>query len=84
MDTINVLGLVAGALCTASFLPQVIKIRKSKSAKDISLGMFVVFCIGVSLWAVCGIMVKSIPIIVANSATLFLSALILAMKIKYK
>ena len=48
MDLITIIGLVAGSLTTISFLPQAIKTWRSKSAKDISLAMFLCFCLGVS------------------------------------
>jgi uncharacterized protein with PQ loop repeat len=54
MDTIKILGLVAGALTTAAFLPQVLKTWKSRSAKDLSLGMFSLFCLGVAMWLAYG------------------------------
>src|SRR5688572_13677456 len=54
MNAIQILGLVAGALTTAAFLPQVIKTWKSRSAKDLSLGMFSLFCLGVAMWLVYG------------------------------
>lgn len=84
MDIINVLGLAAGTLCTISFLPQVIKIWQTKSARDVSLGMFVIFAVGITLWTVYGFLVGSIPIIGANMLTLLLSLVIIFFKLKYK
>jgi MtN3 and saliva related transmembrane protein len=84
MDYITVLGLIAGTLTTAAFLPQVIKIWRSKSAKDISLGMFVIFCAGVSLWLVYGIYIHALPVILANLVTFVLALIILVLKIKYR
>jgi len=76
-------GYAAGALTTLSFLPQVIKVYRTKSADDLSLGMFVAFCIGVFLWMLYGIMLGSWPIIVTNFATLLLSGAILFLKLRY-
>lgn len=84
MDFISIIGLLAGALTTISFLPQVIKTWKSKSAKDLSLVMFLSFCSGVALWLVYGILVNDIPIIVANAFTLILSGTILYFKFTYR
>jgi MtN3 and saliva related transmembrane protein len=84
MDFINLLGLMAGTLCTISFLPQVIQIWKTKSARDVSLGMFLIFSAGITLWAYYGLLVHSIPIIVANAVTLVLSVVIIGFKLKYK
>lgn len=84
MNFLNILGMVAGTLCTISFLPQLVKIWKSKSAKDISMGMFIIFSIGISLWILYGFFIKSFPIVVANLATLLLAFIIIIMKVKYK
>lgn len=84
MDHINILGLTAGALIVISFLPQVIKIWRSKSTKDISLGMFIIFCTGVFLWFVYGVCIDSFPVIIANLITFILASTILVFKIRYK
>ncbi|MDY6804744.1 MAG: SemiSWEET transporter [Cyanobacteriota bacterium] len=84
MTSITLIGLLAGSLTTIAFLPQVIQTWKTKSTKDISLGMFLTFCTGVLLWIIYGILVKDIPLIVANIATLSLASTILWFKLKYK
>lgn len=84
MDAVRVLGLIAGACTTISFLPQVIKTWKTRSAKDLSLGMFSFFCFGVLLWLIYGIMVMDIPVIAANFVTLMLSSTLLFLKLKFK
>ncbi len=78
------LGLLAGGLTTASFVPQVWKIWKTKSAKDVSLTMFVAFCVGVCLWLTYGFIKQDWAILVTNGVTLLLGLAILVMKIKYK
>ncbi len=83
MSFTSLLGYLAGALTTIAFVPQVIKTWKSKSASDISLGMFVTFCAGVFCWLVYGFLLGSPPIIAANVATLTLAVIILFLKIKY-
>jgi MtN3 and saliva related transmembrane protein len=84
MEMTTALGLVAGGLTTASLVPQVLKIRRSKSAEDISLGMFVAFCAGVTLWIVFGSLKGELAIIITNGVTLVFGLLILLMKLKYK
>jgi MtN3 and saliva related transmembrane protein len=84
MDMIMGLGLLAGGLTTASLIPQVTKIWKTKSAKDVSLKMFVAFCVGVSLWLAYGVIKGEAAIIITNAVTLLLGAAILAMKLKYE
>lgn len=83
MNAVEILGLVAGSLTTIAFLPQVIQTWRSKSAKDISLGMFLTFCTGVFLWLLYGLLTQDTPIIVANALTFLLAATILGFKLKY-
>jgi MtN3 and saliva related transmembrane protein len=80
----DLLGSAAGALTTAAFIPQVVKTWRSRSTHDISLIMFSLFSLGVLLWLAYGIAIGAWPIIVANSITLTLAGLILALKIRYK
>jgi len=82
MNYVNIIGFTAGTLTTIAFVPQVIKIWKTKSAKDISLGMFVILCTGISLWVVYGILVKSLPVVVANAMSLVFALSILVLKMK--
>jgi MtN3 and saliva related transmembrane protein len=84
MDLITLLGICAGTLTTVSFVPQVLKTWQMKSAKDVSLVMFIVFSLGITLWIVYGFKTNSLPVIVANSVTLVLAILIIIMKLKFK
>ncbi len=84
MNTTQLLGLTAGAFTTIAFLPQVLKTWKSRSAKDLSLGMFSLFCVGVAMWLVYGIMVRDIPVIAANLLTLLLASTLLFFKFRFK
>lgn len=83
MDPVTILGLTAGGLTTASFLPQVVKTWKTKSAEDISSGMFLMFSTGVLLWLIYGFATAATPIIVANAVTLVLAVSILVLKFRY-
>jgi MtN3 and saliva related transmembrane protein len=83
MNLMDLLGIIAGMLTTASFVPQVLQTHRSKSAKDVSLGMLVVLVAGVSLWIVYGILVWSLPVILANSCTFVLVTVLIALKVKY-
>ncbi len=84
MDFIEVLGLTAGSCTTIAFLPQVIKTWKSRSAKDLSLGMFSFFCFGVLLWLIYGIFQHDVPVIAANLVTLMLASTLLFFKLRFK
>lgn len=83
MNRITLLGLIAGTITTISLLPQVIKIWKSKSAKDISLVTFSVFCVGILLWVFYGFLINSLPVVIANVVTFILACVIIVLKIKY-
>ena len=83
MDSTTVLGLVAGALTTIAYLPQLIKTWKSKSAEDLSWSMLITLCIGIVLWLIYGAYVHDLPVILANVVTLILSSIILVLKLRY-
>lgn len=80
---INTIGLLAGLLTTIAFIPQVLKIYRTKSGRDISARMFTMFSIGIGLWLYYGVLLQSLPIILANAVTLVLTLTIIALKIRY-
>ncbi len=82
-DLAEAIGLMAGALTTLSFVPQVHQTWRTKSTRDISLPMFLAFCTGVLLWLIYGIMIRSLPVMLANGVTLILSGAILVMKLRW-
>ncbi len=83
MDLITILGLAAGTLTTAAFLPQMFKTWQSKSAKDVSFSMLITFNIGIFLWLLYGIFLQALPIILTNALTLLFNMIILYLKVKY-
>ena len=84
MEPIEILGLIAATLTTASFVPQVYKVWKEKSAKDISLTMYTVLLLGLLLWLIYGIYHESMAIILANAINAILVAMVLFLKLRYK
>lgn len=84
MDTIIIVGYVAGALTTLSFVPQVIKAWKMRETRDLSLAMLVLFALGVLLWTLYGLSLNSLPIIIANMVTFVLILVLLFLKFRYK
>jgi MtN3 and saliva related transmembrane protein len=84
MDSVTLLGLLAGAGTTFGFLPQLVKIIQTKSTRDISLWMYVVITSGILLWLIYGLIIGSIPVIAANAVTLVISATILILKLRYR
>jgi MtN3 and saliva related transmembrane protein len=77
-------GYVAATLTTVAFLPQAIKTIRTRDTRSISLGMYVVFTIGVAFWLAYGIVLESWPMIIANIVTFGLSATILGLKLRYR
>jgi MtN3 and saliva related transmembrane protein len=66
----TLIGSLAAALTMFAFFPQIFKVIKTKSTKDISLTTLVQLALGVSLWIIYGIHLKDIIIITANGVTL--------------
>jgi len=83
MDTIALVGCIAGTLTTLSFVPQVIRSWKLKETRDISPFMLLLFGIGVLLWTIYGIWINSFPVIAANIVTFVLILMLWAMKLKF-
>lgn len=83
MDGVEWLGVVAGILTTVSFVPQVLRTHRTRSARDLSMPMLLLFNTGVMLWLAYGLMIGSQGLIIANGATMMLSAYILAMKLRF-
>ncbi len=83
MGTVTIIGLVAAFFTTFSFVPQALKIIKNRETKDISLLMYLTLEVGIFLWLVYGLFIKSMPIIVANGITLAFTTIVLALKLKF-
>ena len=77
------IGIVAGVLTTLAFVPQVIRVWRTRSARDLSLASFAIFTAGVALWMLYGVAIEALPVIVANAVTLVLAAAILVMKLAF-
>ncbi len=80
--TTFIIGNIAAILTSVSFLPQAIKILKTKDTKSISLPMYIMFVVGVLLWLIYGFLRNDVPLILANIVTLSLAGLILWFKVK--
>jgi MtN3 and saliva related transmembrane protein len=84
INLITVIGLVAAVFTTIALVPQLLKVWKTKSTKDISTGMFALYCGGVFLWFVYGAYIGDFPIILANSLAFVQALAVLIFKAKYK
>ncbi len=82
-DQIEAIGIVAGTLTTLCWLPQALRILKSRSAEDLSLVTQSAFTAGIFLWLVYGIFSGSPALIASNGVTLALSTAILVLKLRF-
>ncbi|NHK26546.1 glutathione synthetase [Parvularcula flava] len=79
--TIELIGMLAAVLTTASFAPQAIQVLRTKETGAISLVMYIMFTTGVLTWFIYGLFIGSLPVIIANAVTLLLAGLILFLKV---
>jgi MtN3 and saliva related transmembrane protein len=84
MSSLQILGLAAGTITSVTFLPQVMHVWKTKSAKDLSLTMLLLLMLGVIMWLTYGILAKDTAIIYTNSMVLIMSIVLLVFKLKFK
>ena len=84
IESIALVGYLAGLLTTLAFVPQALHIWRTRSARDISLHTFSAFTVGVFLWLVYGILKAEWPIVIWNGVTFVLAGLILGMKLRFK
>lgn len=82
MTEVDLVGTLAGILTTVAFVPQVVKTWRSRSTRDISLTMWLVFWLGVAMWLVYGVLLGAWPVIIANAFTLILAGIVLAIKVR--
>lgn len=78
------IGSIAAVLTTFAFLPQVIKVIKTKDTESIALSMYLMQVLGIALWLAHGLVIHYLPLILANSVSFILSGTILVYKIRYK
>ena len=84
MDIIIIVGAAGGIVSSVTFLPQVIKIWKTKSAKDLSMGTLLFLVLNVSLWLLYGILTNLYPIIITNGIVLSMVFIMLYFKLTFK
>lgn len=80
-DLKDIIGFIAACFTTAAFVPQVYHSWKTRDLSGISLPMYSMFSIGVAVWLAYGLLINSLPVIVANCVTLLLSSIVLYLKV---
>ncbi len=84
INAIEIVGLIAATLTTIAYVPQVIKTWKTKDVSTLSLTMYIVMFLGVSMWFTYGVLLKSIAIVLANIVTGILTFTLIFLKLKYR
>jgi MtN3 and saliva related transmembrane protein len=82
-SAIEAIGFAAAFCTTVAFVPQLVRVVRLRSARDISLPTFLLFSVGVFLWLLYGLYSGSKPVIASNSVTLVLSVSILVLKLRF-
>ena len=80
----ELIGLTAAALTTAAFVPQLIKILKTKESTGVSLTMYLVMFTGIVTWLIYGLLIESVAVIAANLVTGILQIGIIILKLKHR
>ena len=83
MTAVTVLGYAAAICTTLSFVPQVLRVWRTRSADDISAAMYVLFVAGLALWIAYGVLLRAWPIVIANTVTIALAGAILVLKWRF-
>lgn len=78
----DLIGALAAILTTASFVPQAVLVLRTRNTEGLSLVMYAMFTAGIGCWLAYGLMIASLPIILANGVTILLASLILIVKIR--
>lgn len=82
MNLVDTLGIAAGFVSTLAFLPQVMKICRTQSTKGISLGMYILYSLGLILWGIYAYLIQSWPLLLTEIVTGLMTFYILVMKVK--
>ena len=76
------IGALAALLTTVAFVPQVVRVIRTRDTHAISLFMYLFFSLGVTLWCVYGLLLGLWPVVVANVITLALALVVLVLKLR--
>lgn len=80
----TMIGLIAGFLTSVASVPQVIKTYKSRHVRDLSIWQPLLLSVGVALWLIYGMLIRDIPLILANVTPLVCNLALTVMKLKFR
>ena len=84
MTLVDLLGTAAATLTTGCFVPQVVRLWRTRNAEGISLVTFAAFAVGVALWLAYGVILRAWPIILSNAITLVLAFAIIVLTLRFR
>ena len=80
----GVIGILAGILILSGWVPQIAKGYRTKKLTDVSSYLMILIFVGATLWLIYGMALDDVYIIGVNLAAMFLTMVLLAMKLKYE
>jgi len=80
----GVIGILAGILILSGWVPQIAKGYRTKKLTDVSSYLMILIFVGATLWLIYGMALDDVYIMGVNLAAMFLTMLLLAMKLKYE
>jgi MtN3 and saliva related transmembrane protein len=84
IEMADLVGYIAACFTTFSLLPQILRIWRLKEARDVSLFLPLMIVVGSVLWSVYGILISSVPVIVANAIALVIALITVFFTIRYR
>jgi MtN3 and saliva related transmembrane protein len=83
LDPVQLVGLLAALCTTSSFVPQAIRAWRTRQTSDVSMWMLILLLVGVSLWLTYGLLIRDLPLIVANILTLLVTLCVFVAKLRF-
>lgn len=84
MTTLTLIGYIAGTITSLGFVPQVVKGFQTKHMKDVALWQPLLLTAGMIMWLIYGIMLKEMPMILANTFAIICNTIVIIQKLVYK
>lgn len=82
--TATTLGLVAGTLTSIAAIPQLVKTLRTRHARDISVWQPLLLAIGIALWLAYGMLIRDLPLVLANIVPLICNIMLTILKLRYR
>ena len=80
----GIIGILAGILILSGWVPQIAKGYRTKKLNDVSPYLMILIFVGATLWLIYGIALDDVYIMGVNLAAMFLTMVLLSMKLKYE